>query len=328
MSKSSRMITPDPVPQAQSQPRFNPVLVLSLAILAASTSSIFVRYAQRDAGSLVIAALRLSFATLILLPLRWSRRGRVVGVSSRRQLGWILTAGLLLAVHFASWISSLEYTSVASSVVLVQTSPLFVALFSPLLLQEVPRPAAWIGLLIALAGGVLIAGGDLCSTGPILECLRSQELVNVRVLVGDSLALVGGISGAGYLMVGRRLRNRIDLLPYITWVYGSAAAALLTLVWILRLPLTGYHPETYLLFLLLAIFPQLLAHSGYNWALRYLPASLVSISLLGEPIAAAMLALLLLGEIPPILRVFGAALVLSGIILALRNKAAPPLPET
>jgi drug/metabolite transporter (DMT)-like permease len=328
MSNSDRTMTPGSLDDAQSQPRFNPVLVLTLAILAASTSSIFIRYAQRDAASLVIAAFRLSFATLILLPLPGIRRSRAEGVSSRKQLGLVLISGLLLAIHFATWISSLEYTSVASSVVLVQTSPLFVALFSPLLLQEIPRPTAWIGMLIALTGGVLIAGGDLCSAGPLLDCLNSQGLANSRVLLGDGLALVGGLSGAGYLMAGRRLRRRMDLLPYITWVYGSAAAALLALVAIMRLPLTGYRPETYLLFLLLAIFPQLLAHSGYNWALRYLPAALVSISLLGEPIAAALLALLLLGEMLPILRIFGAALVLSGIILAFRNKPAPPLPET
>ncbi|MFN2148596.1 MAG: DMT family transporter [Anaerolineales bacterium] len=316
---------PDHPPEPPT--RSNPVVILTLGILAASTSSILVRYAQREAPSLVIAAYRLLLATLILLPINAVRHRRLQGVSSRRELWLVLISGTLLAVHFATWISSLEYTSVASSVVLVQTSPLFVALLSPLLLQERPRPQAWTGLLIATIGGVLIAGADVCSAGSIVECIKNQAGANSPVILGDGLALAGGISGAGYLMAGRRLRSRMDLLPYITWVYGTAAAALLVLVGILRLPLGGYRPQTFLLFLLLALFPQLLAHSSYNWALRYLPAALVSISLLGEPIAASLLALLLLSEVPPLPRIIGAALVLSGIILALRNKAAPPWVE-
>jgi drug/metabolite transporter (DMT)-like permease len=258
-----------------------------------------------------------------LLPIARSQRLTSQGVTNRQELLLVLTSGALLAIHFATWISSLEYTSVASSVVLVQTSPLFVAIFSPLLLKEKPGPAAWIGILVALAGGMLIAGGDACAGKPFEACLPGQSSVESSVLLGDGLALAGGISGAGYLIAGRRLRSRMDLLPYITWVYGTAALVLLGVVAVLRLPLSGYQPRTYLLFLLLAVFPQLLAHSGYNWALRYLPAALVSISLLGEPIAASILALVLLGELPPPLRIFGAALVLSGIILALRNKTSP-----
>ena len=309
------------------QSKWNPVLVLTLGILAASTSSIFVRYAQRDAPSLVIAAYRLLLATLILLPMNYLQRHHMEGVSNRNELVLVILSGLLLAVHFATWISSLEYTSVASSVVLVQTSPLFVALLSPLLLQERPSAQAWIGLSIAIMGGLLIAVGDLCSSKTTISCLRSDTEVSAQVLLGDILALAGGLSGAGYLMVGRRLRRKIELLPYITWVYGIAAVILSALVILLHLPITGYRPETYLLFLLLALFPQLLAHSSYNWALRYLPAALVSISLLGEPIAASLLALILLNEIPPLPRFLGAVLVLSGIILALRNKAAPSANE-
>jgi len=315
-------------PLGADLPKLNPVLVLALGILAASTSSIFVRYAQRDAPSLVIAAYRLLLAVLILLPITRSRRSHSRGISNRSEFVLVLASGLLLAIHFATWISSLEFTSVASSVVLVQTSPLFVALLSPFLLQEKPNPAAWIGMLISLTGGLLIAGGDFCPPGPLSECLKAEGWMSSRVLLGDGLALAGGLSGAGYLMAGRRLRSRVDLLPYITWVYGIAAVVLLVMVAADGLPLTGYRPGTYLLFLSLAIFPQLLAHSSYNWALRYLPASSVSISLLGEPIAAALLAWMVLGELPPVLRAVGAALVLSGIILALRNKAAPPSPET
>ncbi|MEJ2011615.1 MAG: DMT family transporter [Anaerolineales bacterium] len=300
-------------------------MILLLGILAASTSSIFVRYAQQDAPSLVIAAYRLTFATLILLPVALSQRGSTQGVTSRVEFLLVIASGVFLAVHFATWISSLEYTSVASSVVLVQTAPLFVSIFSPIFLKEMPRPAAWIGLLIALAGSALIAGGDACEGTAFQACLTGQLSVKSSVLFGNALALAGGISGAGYLIAGRRLRSRMDLLPYITWVYGSAAIVLLGLVALLQLPLTGYPPRAYLWFLLLAIFPQLLAHSGYNWALRYLPAALVSISLLGEPIAATLLALILLGEVPPPLRIIGAVLVLSGIILALRKKTSPPV---
>ncbi len=301
-----------------------PGLILLVGILAASTSSILIRFAQHEVDSLVIAAYRLSLASIILLPFqvrrsRFSPRG-----SSKVNHGLLLLSGLFLAAHFATWISSLEFTNVTSSVVIVQTSPLFVSLLSPLLLGERPARATWIGLAVAILGSVLIAASDLCPDLQLTSCLNAAGTYNPSALVGNGLALLGALSGAGYLIIGRRLRRSIDLLPYITWVYGIAAISLLILVLMLGLPLFGFSFETYLWLLLLALFPQLLAHSSYNWALRYLSAASVSISLLGEPLAASVLAFLILKETPGVALLAGAALVLGGIILAIRKRSLPP----
>ncbi len=234
-----------------------------------------------------------------------------------------MLAGFFLAVHFASWITSLEFTNVASSVVFVQTSPLFVAVLSPFFLGERPTRTTLAGLGIALVGSAFIAVSDMCPGLHFSTCLASIDSFNGHAMLGNGLALLGAISGASYLMIGRRIRHGLGLLPYITQVYGYAALFLLLLVGALRLPVTGFSKETYLWLLLLAIFPQLIAHTSYNWALKYVSAALVSISLLGEPVAATILAYLILKEAPGIPVLIGGLLVLSGIILAVRKSSAP-----
>ena len=305
------------------KPTIPPAAAIVIGILAASTSSIFIRFAQEQAGSLAIAAYRLTFATLLLTPfmLRYPRKA---WPSTRRLWALGSFSGLFLAVHFASWIASLEFTSVASSVVLVQTAPLFVAILSPLVLRETPSPRAWIGLLVAFAGGVLIAFGDSCSVQNGIQCPPLSELVSGTALYGDVLALIGGLAGAAYLIIGRDVRAHLDLIPYVSIVYGSAA--LILAIWAVAAgtQLFGFHINTYIWFLLLALFPQLLAHTTYNWALKYLPATSVSLSLLGEPISAAILAWLLLGETVPGLRILGGVVVLAGIFLAVVRTSKKP----
>lgn len=312
------------------KPSVPPAAALVFGILAASTSSIFIRTAQEEAGSLAIAAYRLIFATLLLTPFML-RQPRRAWPSTRRSWALGVLSGTFLAVHFAAWIASLEYTSVASSVVLVQTAPLFVAILSPILLRESPSPRAWIGLLVAFTGGVLIAFGDSCSLQNGIHCPQVSELVGGTALYGDLLALIGGIAGAAYLIIGRDLRAQLDLVPYVSIVYGSSALILTIWAIVAREQLLGFQLETYLWFLLLALLPQLLAHTTYNWALKYLPATSVSLSLLGEPISAAILAWLLLDETLPGLRIVGGVIVLAGIFLAVfstSKKAAPtPLRE-
>ncbi|MGD2162683.1 MAG: DMT family transporter [Anaerolineales bacterium] len=300
--------------------RISPSIAIIFGILAASTSSIFIRFAQTEADSLSIAALRMFFATVLLIPFML-RQPKDVWPSNHRS--WLLgtLSGVFLAIHFASWIASLEYTSVASSVVLVQTAPLFVAVFSPFLLDERPSPRAWLGLLIAFAGGILIAFGDSCTWEGSLSCSLISQTLGGTALLGDALALIGGLAGAAYLIIGRELRSRLNLVPYISIVYGSSALILLIWALISGTQLLGYRWLTYGWFLLLALFPQLLAHTTYNWALRYLPATSVSLSLLGEPISAAILAWLILNETIPGLRIIGGFVVLSGIVLAVYRPA-------
>jgi drug/metabolite transporter (DMT)-like permease len=226
-------------------------------------------------------------------------------------------SGLFLALHFGTWITSLEYTNVTSSVVLVQTTPLFVAAFSPLLLGEIPSRRTLLGLGLAIGGGLIIAFSDYCVFNDGFSCFTKTSSGGTNVLLGDVLALLGGAAGAAYLIIGRRLRSELSLLIYIGLVYSSAAIFLIIAVTLSGYSLFGYPQITYLWFLLLAIFPQLLAHSTYNWALRYLPATKVSITLLGEPISAAVLAYLVLNELPSPLRIAGAAIILFGVAFTL-----------
>lgn len=302
-----------------------PALALGLGILAASTSSIMIRFAQNEAPSLVIAAYRLGLATLVLLPLFFLRHRHELSEMSRRQIGLALFSGLFLAVHFGTWITSLEFTTVASSVVLVQTSPLFVTIVSPFMLKERPNRAILFGLLLALLGSLIVGISDACLWMEGLRCPSFGTFTTGKAIRGDLLALAGAVAGAGYLLIGRMLRGEVSLVPYITLTYGTAAITLIMLVVLSGESLIGYSPSTYLWFGLLAIFPQLFAHSTYNWSLRYVSAALVSISLLAEPVASAVLALIILKEVPPVPRLAGALLILAGIAIASRWGTSLPL---
>jgi drug/metabolite transporter (DMT)-like permease len=234
-----------------------------------------------------------------------------------------LLSGLFLAVHFATWISSLEYTTVASSVVFVSTGPLWVALISPLFLKERVSRETLIGLAIALAGGVAVGLADACTWERGLSCSGLSAALHGKVVWGNFLALMGAWAVAGYLVIGRKLRAGMSLIPYIFLVYGMAAVLLTALTVALGQPFGGYQPITYLWIALLALVPQLIGHSTYNWALRYLPASLVATANLGEPIASAILAYFILREQPGFLTILGAALILTGIYLASRQPLLP-----
>lgn len=290
--------------------RIPPWLVLAVGILAVSTASIFIRYAQASAPSIVIAAWRLGLAALLLTPLAMTRRQDELRRLTRRDLGLALLSGLFLALHFASWISSLEYTSIASSVVLVTTTPLWVSLASPLLLRERVSRWAWIGMGIALLGGILIGLNDVGDAGPAS---------GKNLLLGDFLALFGAGMAACYVILGRRLRARVSLVSYTFLVYGMAALGLIALMLVTRQPPFGYPPQTYLWFLLLALIPQLLGHSSFNWALRYLSAAFTATVLLGEPVGSIILAYFLLGETPGLIQLAGAGLILAGIAVAAKE---------
>lgn len=307
-----------------SRPIIPPLIGIAIGILAVSTGSIFVRYAQGMVPSLVIAAYRLFLATLILSPLALIRHRGDLQHLDRRQSGLALLSGAFLALHFATWISSLEYTSVASSVVLVSTAPLWVALLSPFTLKEpLTRPIFW-GLALAFTGGVVVGLSDSCSfDSGGLYCPAFSDFIRGQAFVGDLLALVGAWMAAGYLIIGRRLRSGIKLVPYIFVVYGMAALVLIGLMLMAGESAVGYPIQAYWLFLFLALIPQLLGHSSFNWALGYLSASYVSITLLGEPIGSAVLAYFWLGEIPKPLMVFGAILILAGIYIASRGETRP-----
>ncbi|MEI7846046.1 MAG: DMT family transporter [Chloroflexota bacterium] len=285
-------------------------------IFAVSTSSIFIRFANKDAPSLVIAAYRLTLASLILAPIALTRHRSEIFSLTRKEIILGLISGFFLALHFATWISSLEYTSVASSVVLVTTTPLWVGLLSPLFLREPSGKPVIIGMILALVGGVIVGISDTCSWQLGLICPPFSTFLHGSAFFGDLLALCGALMAAGYIMIGRRLRSKMSLIPYIFVVYGMAAISLLIILLFSKQQPFGYLPTTYLWLLLLALVPQLIGHSTFNWALRFLPASIVSITLLGEPIGSTILAYILLKESPTLLKIIGAIVILIGIYIA------------
>ncbi|UPM43640.1 DMT family transporter [Halocatena salina] len=287
---------------ARDAPPVSPALGLAVAVGAVSTSAILVRWSQ--APSLIKAFYRVLFTTMLLVPLALSgHRTAFSRLTGRDVLGAGL-AGLALALHFAAWFESLEWTSVAASVTLVQSQPLFVALGAALLLEERISVRTTVGILIALAGMIMMSVGDGGIGGP-----------TTASVYGNVLAVVGAVMAAGYVLAGRALRHgeRIALLPYVTIVYAVCALVLLVLLRIEQLPLVSYPPREWLLFLGMAIGPGIFGHTVINWALAHVESSVVSVSLLGEPVGSTVLALVLLREFPGVATVVGGTIVLGGI---------------
>jgi len=283
-------------------------LALIIGVISVSFAAIFIRLAE--APSLVIAAYRLCLASLIIAPVAWARSRDELRRLSRKQLVLALLSGAFLALHFALWITSLSYTSVATSVVLVTANPIFVAIASYFLFQERLGKQNITGIAIALIGSVLIGYGNW-RAGP-------------SPLFGGILALLGALAMAGYLLIGRRLRRSTGLLGYIALVYSAAAILLLIATLAFGYRLVGYSTTTYLMMVLLAVVPQLLGHSSLNWSLGFVPATLVTIAVLGEPIGATALAFLLLNESPTISEIGGGILILAGIFVAFRKGETLP----
>jgi drug/metabolite transporter (DMT)-like permease len=297
------------------------IFTLLAGILAVSTASIFIKFAQNEgAPSIVIAAFRLSLATLALAPLALTRYRPQLRQLSAREWALALLSGVFLALHFSVWITSLQYTSVASSVVLVTTTPLWVALLSPLVLHERAGASTYIGLVLALVGGTVVGLSDACTwqAGSVV-CPAAATFFGGTAFLGDALALAGAWMAAGYLLVGRKLRAKMELIPYIFVVYGMAAVLLMAFMFGLGESPLGFSPITYLWLVLLALVPQLLGHSIFNWSLKYIPVSLVSVTLLGEPVGSTVLAYFILQQQPGWAKIGGAVLILAGIWLAART---------
>lgn len=288
------------------------LLVLLVGIFAVSMASILIRFA-RQAGvpALMVAAYRLSIATLVLSPIVLRRHTAELKRLTQRDWLAALASGVFLALHFATWVSSLDYTTVTSSVVLVTTGPIWVALASWLFLREkLSRPIV-IGLIVSVAGGIIVGLSDSAGFG-----LAGAQLW------GDFLALAGAWFVAGYLLIGRQLRDRMSLIAYIFVVYGSAAVLLIGLglasgaSFMADAAGVPYQPIGLVWLILMALFPQLLGHSSYNYALRFLPTTYVAVVALAEPVGTSILAFFLLNELPPPLTIVGALVILIGIAIA------------
>jgi drug/metabolite transporter (DMT)-like permease len=287
-------------------------MVLAAGVLATSSASILIRKAQfEQAPSLLIAAWRVSVATSVLTPIVWAKYRPELQRLTGREMGFALLAGLLLGIHFASWITSLEYTSVISSVVLVSMNPLFVALAAPILIRERLSRVTWAGILVATAGAIVVSVGGGAGTAP------KQGLP----MLGNALSIVGAITVAGYYMIGRRVRARVSVIPYIWLTYGSAAIVLILMVLVAGQPVTGLSGNAYIWMTLVGLIPQLIGHSAYNYALGYLSAAYVSLTILGEPIGSTILAAIFLSEQPALLQIAGGVLILFALFIASREEA-------
>ncbi len=284
-----------------------PYAALAAGILAVSTGAIFIRLA--DAPPLVIAAYRVGAAALLLIPLAIVKaRAELVALTPR---DWKLSiaAGLFLALHFATWITSLTYTSIASSVVLVNTDPLWVALLTPFITGERTPRGIMLGIALSIAGVVLIGADDFGA--------------GQGAWGGDLLALAGSVCAAVYLLLGRTLRQKLSLVAYVTVCYTSAAVFLWLFVFAGRLPIRGFDAQTWFFMGALAVVTQLVGHTCYNWALKWFSSGLVAVSLLGEPIGSSLLAYVIFGEQVSGLKWAGGAMILVAIYISAAAEKKP-----
>lgn len=294
------------------------VLGLGISIVAVSFASILIKLCSPSTPPLAIALLRLVFTTLLIAPILIIRPQIRTELRSlpRKSLLIMIGIGIILAAHFSLWITSLTLTSVASSVILVTAHPIIVAPLSYLFLKEHLSKLNAAGIAISLAGVLILVTGNQNS--------------GIDTLQGNILAWLGGVGAGLYILGGRLMRKTVSLFTYVLVVYAIASLVLAALVLILHVPMTGIPLRDIGLILLMAIISGIFGHTLYNWALGSIKASVASVALLGEPIGAALLALVILGQIPPIFTLLGGAIILLGIYFTTRppqtTERGEPLP--
>ena len=276
---------------------------VGVGVLSVSLASIFIRLA--DAPPLTVAAYRMAIAAAIVAATAGVAGRAGFAAVRRSDIPLLAGSGVFLAAHFAFWITSLSHTSVASSVLLVTTTPVFVAVTAHFTSPDKVGRLTALAVAVSMAGGLVIAAGDWAE--------------GERRLLGDALALIGAVAVAGYLLAGRRVRGRIPTLPYVTVVYAVAAVVLLAAAVGSGAPMLGLPAESYFWMAMAALLPQAVGHSLLNWALGYWPAVNVTLAVRGEPVLATLMAIPVLGEVPPWTALPGGALLLLGVYLAVRS---------
>ncbi len=284
------------------------LVVLAIALFGISTSGPLTRLS--GAAPLAIATWRLGFSLCIVaVPLLVTGSWRQWRALHRNDIAIALAAGAFLAVHFWSWIASLGMTTVAASVLLVNLHPVAIIAGSALWLGERPTRRQLIGTAIGLLGAAVIAGGDLAA---------AVSDVSRRVVMGDALALLGALTVSFYYLSARRLRAKLDLWPYVALVYGSCFVVLVAFSLVSGVALTPQPARELTIFAAIAVGPMLLGHTGFNWALKHVPAPTVSLVMLGEPVGATLIAMMVpaIREMPGARTLVGGAVILTGIVIA------------
>lgn len=293
-------------------------LVLTAGILSVSTAAIFIRWAFEASGdldvgfSLVLAASRLTLAALFLLPTYFltpylsSKRNIPTPQIQRSAVYYSTIAGVFLAIHFATWITSLAYTSIAASATLVTTNPVWVALISWLWFREKPSWMTIAGIIVALSGGVVIALSS-----------ADSSTAGSNPLLGNGLALAGSWAISLYFLLGREAQQRgLSIGNHVALTYSTAAIVLLPLPFLFGTGYTGYPGQVYLCILLMALIPQLIGHTSFNWAVRWVPPTLVTLTILAEPIGASLLGMMIFGENPGWRVALGGSVIIAGVGIA------------
>lgn len=286
----------------------NPALVLAIALGAGTFAAIFIKAAQ-NAGmpSHLIAAGRMVLAAIILTPVIFQKYRAELIRLERRDLLMAMFAGFWLATHFLIMITALETTTVMVFMVILNTGPLWVGLLERTFLKTRLTGGVWLGLFITIGGSIFIA----ITTG------NGSEAVNDNTLYGIILTLIAAIAGSTYMTIGRSVRSKVSLLPYIWIVFGMGGIISLMFVFATGTPILGHSQESYFWLIMLTLIPQLIGHSGFNYALGYFPATIISLSGQVLTITAAVVAFFFFGEIPTFVQIIGSSIIALGVVIAI-----------
>lgn len=278
---------------------------LFVGVMCVSLASILIKLTD-DVPSIVITAYRLTISSFILLSYSLIKQKKVATDKKRDMMSAALS-GLFLSAHFIFWIMSIKYTTIPSSVTLVSTSPIFVGIFSYFVLKEKQNTAIVISIAMSILGSVILTSAD---GGLIFSS------IDKKALIGDIFAILGAVAVSGYFLIGSYLRRSMDIIHYITLVYGFAAIFSLIFSFIFNESFFGYKTSSYVYMVLLAVVPQLLGHSSFNWALKYAKTSTVAITTLGEPIGASILAYMFFHQTINFIQGLGMFIILTSIFIA------------
>ena len=290
------------------KPAINPHLAILAGVIAVSFSSLFVRLSS--APPLITASYRLVFTFLLIAPYTLFRHRKELVTMKPRELLLAALSGLFLALHFATWFTSLSYTTIASSVVIVTLQPVFVVIGSWLFFREKISRISAIGGLLALSGSFIIGAGDF--------------RLGMGAFYGDILALLAAIFVSGYMIIGRKIRANVALSAYTFVVYGSSALTLVLLSLFTSQPFAPYPATDWLLFFALALVCTVGGHTIFNWVIKYVPASTVAVSILGESLGAIAWGAIFLREYPGWRQILGGGVIFSGLYLFSRGSVLSP----